>query len=48
MEGMVNGIDAIKGTRKVRLKKGDGTRSECSSWETGPRVLFPVPQEVMI
>lgn len=29
-------IDAIKGSRKVRLKKSGGTRSECLSWEMGP------------
>lgn len=38
----------LLGVKKGAVKEGGGTRSECSSWEVGPRVISPVPQELMI
>lgn len=37
----------LRGQERMSLKKGSGTRSECSSWKTGLRVIFLVPQELI-
>lgn len=48
VEGVVNGIDAIRGPSKVKWKGGCVTLSECCQWEMELWVIFSVPQRFVI